>query len=403
MKKVLIWDISFKLANVGGPAGYLYNIHEHLKDHPNPQITFLSDLYPKEDDHGQCSPIKTKSGLKQRLLNNALIREINNINYLINKSYTQNHFVLPAGIDLNQFDYIHFHQANDVTATAELLRDYKGKTILTTHCPCPRTDEILSLNKSWYRVFRSKMLSREIECYQKADYLMFPCEGAREPYEKEPRIREFFKSHEDKFFYCPSSIMDLPVDEAKMQKYSDLGIPEDAFVITYFGRHNEIKGYDILKKVGEVLLDKYPNLYFLCAGLGPIAPLDHPRWIEIGFIHNAHELLWQSDLYILPNRETYFDLVVLEILRSRTPLFLAANGGNMYFKTLPEDEIKGMQFFDVNNINELVELADNVIRLKTEKPPVHASICDSNRALWDKYFRLNSYVSRYVDSIVKLK
>ena len=43
MKKVLIWD-TFPLENIGGPMGYLYNLHEYLKEHPSAQITFLSDL-----------------------------------------------------------------------------------------------------------------------------------------------------------------------------------------------------------------------------------------------------------------------------------------------------------------------------------------------------------------------
>lgn len=48
--------------------------------------------------------------------------------------------------------------------------------------------------------------------------------------------------------------MDCSFDEEKIQKFRDLGIPDNAFVITYFGRHNEIKGYDILKEVGMKLL-----------------------------------------------------------------------------------------------------------------------------------------------------
>ena len=42
MKKVLIWD-TFPLENIGGPMGYLYNLHEYLKEHPSAQITFLSN------------------------------------------------------------------------------------------------------------------------------------------------------------------------------------------------------------------------------------------------------------------------------------------------------------------------------------------------------------------------
>lgn len=158
--------------------------------------------------------------------------------------------------------------------------------------------------------------------------------------------------------------MDCSFDEEKIQKFRDLGIPDNAFVITYFGRHNEIKGYDILKEVGMKLLKKYDNLYFLCAGVGPVLPLKHPRWIELGFINNTQELLSQSDLYILPNRETYFDLVVLEILRSSTNLLLSNTGGNKYFQLLDKNDTNGIVFFDIDNFDDIVSLVQKFIEEK---------------------------------------
>ena len=220
---------------------------------------------------------------------------------------------------------------------------------------------------------------------------MFPVKGAREPYEKEPRIKKHFQSREDSIFYCSSAINYRPVDENKMQTYKELGIPENSFVITYFGRHNSIKGYDILKSVAEVLLDKYPSLFFLCAGKGDVAPLNHSRWIELGFISNTHELLWQSDLYILPNRETYFDLVVLEIMRSRTPLILSSTGGNEYFKELPMEEIVGLDFFDINNFEGLISIVESNIQLKANAPMQYKQNGENNRRLWLNYFTMDKF------------
>lgn len=395
MKKVLIWD-NFPLKNIGGPFGYCFNIHEYLKRNQNAQITFLSDLMPSGSVATYLKPAG-RTGWK-KILDHGVVKGLNDLVHQLFES----HFIkvaLPEGIDLNEFDYIHFHNTPDVAAARTYLEAFHGKTILTTHCPCPRTDEVLAMKPAWWKVFRHFMLSQEIAAFKSVDYLMFPCRGAREPYEDEPVIGRYFRSHEDKFFYCPSSILDLPVDEEKMQKYSELGIPEDAFVITYFGRHNHIKGYDILKNVGQELLDKYPNLYFLCAGRGDIAPLDHPRWKELGFIGNAHELLWQSDLYILPNRKTYFDLVVLEILRSRTNLLLAANGGNNYFKQYPEDMREGLGFFDVNDMQSLLGLVEDSIRQKSADPSAYLRKGESNRRLWELDFTIGKYVSRYVEQI----
>ena len=392
MKKVLIWDISFKLANVGGPAGYLYNIHEYLKEHPNPQITFLSDL--SEASVESETVVSSNSTLKDRILSNSFVRTLNDILFLVWKSYRRCNVRLPEGIDLDAYDFIHFHQTNDVTRYRRLLRHYHGKTILTSHCPCLRTDEILSLRPHWYKVLRPLMLAQEMRGYKVADHLMFPCKEAREPYEKERRVKRLFSSMESKFFYVPTAILDISVDANHVKPLSDYGIPDDAFVIAYFGRHNYIKGYDILKELGGRLLERIPNLYILCAGRGEIEPPRHPRWIELGFVNNTHEILAQCSLYVLPNRETYFDLVALEVLRAGLPIAMAENGGNRYFKTLPEQEIADISFFDVENQKESEDVLLKRIGCNNNMKP------SLNRKLWEKYFTLEKYVSLYCNNIL---
>ena len=102
---------------------------------------------------------------------------------------------------------------------------------------------------------------------------MFPCKEAREPYEKDAKIRALFHSIEHKFFYCPTAILDTTIDKSSMQRLSNLGIPEGAFVIPFFGRHNMIKGYDILKKVAAEEGAAVNDLYSVIAATGmPVWP-----------------------------------------------------------------------------------------------------------------------------------
>lgn len=396
MKKVLIWDISFRLANVGGPAGYLYNIHEYLRVHPCEQIVFLSDLLSDNDEKAeQVYAASFRQRTIERLKGCKLFFRLNDLIYILWKEYHVCNVNLPPSINLDDYDFVHFHQVNDVRRYAPLLRNTHCKTILTTHCPCPRTDEILA-NKPWYyRLFTPWIRKQERECYRQADYLMFPCKEAREPYEKDTKIRTLFRSIEHKFFYCPTSIMDTAIDKSSMQKLSSLGIPEDAFVISFFGRHNIIKGYDILKNVGEALLPLYPNLYFLCAGKGEIPSLQHPRWIELGFIGNADELLSQSDLYVLPNRETYFDLIVLEVFRAGVPIVMAENGGNRYFRSMPLEEQRGIVFIDVNDVTAITKAVAGMINSSVQGSDyMERGKC--NRLLWERNFTMQAYVERYL-------
>lgn len=400
MQKVLIWDITFRLANVGGPAGYLYNLHEYLKQYPNPSIVFLSDLYSqtRTEDH----TIRKTSSLKERLLRVPFIEYINDIIGCAYKMYHTSNVILPPELKISDYDFIHFHHPADVTRHRKILQNFKGKLICTCHCPCLMTDEIISNKGGFYKMLRPIMLRQELNAYVKADFLMFPCKEAREPYEKEKRIKRYFCSNEKKFFYCPSAIIDFYPNKEDMQPLSSFGIPDDAFVIAFFGRHNHIKGYDILKSVGKALLDKFEDLYILCAGKGPIEPLCHSRWIELGFINNTNELLPQCDLYVLPNKETYFDLVVLEVLRAGIPIIMSNTGGNKFFQNYSETLIQGIKFFESDNILGLVKLVSEMIIKKRLTPNDYKLIKDSNRELFMREFTLGKYVETYVSTIQNL-
>lgn len=400
MRKVLIWDISFRDANVGGPSGYLYNIREYIHANPNEQIVFLSDLL-KQNAKNDVSPSSSET-IKDRLKKSKLFSRINDLLFIVWKEYHVCNVHLPSSVKLKDYDFVHFHQANDVRRYASLLQGTHCKTILTTHCPCPRTDEILASRPWYYRIFAPWIRWQERMCYEQADYLMFPCKEAREPYEKDKRIRATFHAMEHKFFYCPTAIREMPLQGRNIQHLSDIGIPSDAFVIAYFGRHSSIKGYDVLKQVGDKLLDKYPNLYFLCAGRGELSPLSHPRWIEMGFIDNTSDLLPQCDLYILPNRETYFDLIVLEVLRAAVPIILSDNGGNRYFKSLPSSERSGMTFFDPKATEVLCRIVEQQIQYKMSSAEKYKEHGVANNLLWQHYFTMPTYMRNYIEQIEQI-
>uniref|UniRef100_UPI003561330B glycosyltransferase family 4 protein n=1 Tax=Bacteroides fragilis TaxID=817 RepID=UPI003561330B len=411
MKKALIWD-DFPMSNIGGPMGYCYNIHEYLKDHPTKQITFLSDLLPERERGTWGNPPMPKSARKlqlHRILRGlhlyGIYGKVGDVKNTL-KAYLFEHYrtgckIIPATLNLNEYDIIHFHWTKHLAIFKRAHPEYKGKTMLTSHSPCPISVEVFS-EENWARIFWPIEFSRECHTYDEADYIMFPCEGAREPYEKYGKMKRTFANNNHKFHYNPSAILDLKVDSGKIQKFSELSIPANAFVITYFGRHISVKGYDILKQVGHRLLNKYPHLYFLCAGKGEIQPLNHPRWIELGFIHNANELMSQSSLYILPNRETYFDLVTLEILRAGIPVILSNTGGNKYFHHFLSEELMGMDFFDINDIDDLIVKVENVIKQKSVEPAKYMEKKVANRNLFINNFTIDKFVERYINLINSL-
>ncbi len=408
MKKVLIWDIFARL-NVGGPLGYLYNIKEYLLNHPSEQITFYTDLVLEKYGDAEWLHPDTHTPYRAKTFMGRIWMQLMRIYNICIMPFNGIEFHVPQDICIDEFDYVHIHQVTHFQQFKQLYPNYKGKVILTSHSPCPFSDELIervaevhSKRYKLARLLRSYLLHRECDAYDKTDYVMFPCAGARDSYEKHGIVRKTFMRNNKKFFYVPSSIIDYRPDLNAQQKLSDFHIPSDAFVITYFGRHIPIKGYDILTKIGVTLLEKYENLYFLCAGRGPIQPPRHPRWIELGFINNVDDLLPQSNLYVLPNRETYFDLITLQILRAGVPLALSSTGGNNFFKELPADETKGMMYFDINDENQMVRIVEDVVTLKDSSPLKYAEMRHSNRKLYESNFTLDKYINNYIDSINRL-
>lgn len=43
------------------------------------------------------------------------------------------------------------------------------------------------------------------------------------------------------------------------------------------------------------------------------------------------DLLQEVDVFVLPNRQTYYDLILLEVMRAGKPVLLTTTGGNKHF------------------------------------------------------------------------
>ena len=195
-------------------------------------------------------------------------------------------------------------------------------------------------------------------------------------------------SKDKKIFYLPtgiySRIANISVREIR-EKYK---IPDDAFVVSYVGRHNTIKGYDILKRIGLRCLEKRKNLYFIIAGKEkPLKGLSNQRRIEIGRTNDSASIIKSSDVFILPNRNTYFDIVLLEVLSLSLPIIFANNGGNKY---MYKYNTGGMFSYDTEDeaINFILYLSS----LTSEKLKQLGSM---NRSIYESEFNEKDFYNKY--------
>lgn len=387
MKKLLIYYPEDVLEPKGGPAGYLYNLKKGLEECRKQEnlpvdISFYSNM---------PSGIENNSELRKRIPKRLLEfrRALNDARFLRKK--------FPIDNGMFAYDIIHFHSAEKMYLCRDFLNQYHGKVILTSHCPCGIYKErIDKLNPFDYKLMRNqidKLEELDRYAFERADYIIFPCKDAEEPYFNTwPRYTSIRK--DEKYRYMPTGIIACHAKINRENYRKKYGIPNDAFVISYVGRHNEIKGYADLRQMGEQVL-KDPNTYFLIGGKEePIKGLNNDRWIEVGWTTDPYSLIAASDVFVLPNRETYFDLVLLEALSLGIPVVLSDTGGNKFFKKY---DLKGLKYF--SSVDQGVEaikcfqLMDKQIRKKAGEKL--AELCETE-------FSVKEFAHRYIQIISEI-
>ena len=387
MKKLLIYYPEDALEPKGGPAGYLYNMKKGLEECRKQEnlpvdMSFYSNM---------PSGIENNSELRKRIPKRLLEfrRALNDARFLRKK--------FPIDNGMFAYDIIHFHSAEKMYLCRDFLNQYHGKVILTSHCPCGIYKErIDKLNPFDYKLMRNqidKLEELDRYAFERADYIIFPCKDAEEPYFNTwPRYTSIRK--DEKYRYMPTGIIACHAKINRENYRKKYGIPNDAFVISYVGRHNEIKGYTDLRQMGEQVL-KDPNTYFLIGGKEePIKGLNNDRWIEVGWTTDPYSLIAASDVFVLPNRETYFDLVLLEVLSLGIPVVLSDTGGNKFFKKY---DLKGLKYF--SSVDQGVEaikcfqLMDEQIRKKAGEKL--AELCETE-------FSVKEFAHRYIQIISEI-
>ena len=255
MKKVLIWH-TYDLLPKGGPSGYLYNIKKYCKKNNISNIVFLDELVDIK--------IFNKRNIFDKLINK-LIKvfyflndkdnlKTFNLDLFIKGILDKNRLKLNIKkLDLSQYDYIHFHTTYELTKYFFLLKNlnFNGKIILTTHSPKPLFREII---EDWNNLKLEELpnnVVKELEkidifAYENADILIYPDINALEPYQK---WNYYSKLISKNIKFIPTGINPeiIKIGSSKEDIRGKYNIPNDSIVISYVGRHNYVKGYDLLK------------------------------------------------------------------------------------------------------------------------------------------------------------
>lgn len=386
---VLIWN-SYELEPKGGPAGYLYNIHEYIKRKKINEIKFLNNYSDSRQD-------------KSSLFIKKLLKKIAPDYH---KKYSLKLWIdnilekkdLNLDINLDEYDFIHFHSTWELFKNRELLNNYKGKVLLTSHSPKvfhkELTEDLFNLN--YKKVDKEKRVILEnIDTYSfsRADYVIFPCIFSEEPYRNSWDEYDNIVSRK-KVKYIPTSIKKINKKNKGNSIRKKNGIGKNDIVISYVGRHNLVKGYDLIKKFAKKIWETR-DVYFLIAGNeAPLKGLKDKRWIEIGWTKDPHSIIEASNVFVLPNRQTYFDLILLEVLSLNKPVLLSETGGNKYFKKFSKSNL---YYFQKNNIDSMIKQFENFLNDQNNN-----NLC-LNERIFNNNFTLDIFIDRYFKLLEELK
>ncbi len=309
----------------GGPSGYIANLERAISESNIPNnivfinATTLARWIKNIERLGRmlcfCIPVKhVRHNMRQNIV----------------KYLTQ--CVFSRTLDKYDFQTITVHSIYDVLFIKKYLksRNLSAKVLQMSHSPQPPAEEMYDrdmANNIPNADVRYVMAQKtERDAFSAADMYIFPSPESVECYSgARGYFNELLKTRPIK--YVRTGCQPLQTDKTRdeMRKKYNIKTP---YVITYIGRHNKIKGYDTLQQIAKQILDKRDDITFLVGGrMGDIAPLKHPRWIELGQINPA-EVLAATDIFILPNRQTYFDLILLEVLSTGTQVIASNTGGN---------------------------------------------------------------------------
>lgn len=358
MKELIYLDEN-ALSPAGGPLGVGYYIHEETSKDNDSSISFLKSDVAVKDREARQKRILYKFPHMTKI-----VRSLRHI-----KDYKTMLYSPKDNSDkLMGYDIVHFHSTKDMYSQRKSLEKFKGKTVLTSHSPIPLFQELYAAcATNFERRFYEKRMKDFEEMdkwsFLNADYIIFPCPDAEEPYFNNWKAySEIKKTRSDSYRYVLTGISERKSKVSKEDIRKKYEISSESFVVVYVGRHNEVKGYGNLKKIGEDLLGSNNDIQFLIAGKeAPLTRLHHDSWTEVGFTKDPYSLIAAGDVFILPNNETYFDLVFIEVLSLGKIIIASRTGGNRYYE---KAGVKGVFLYDT--LDEAEQLIEKIKKMPIE-------------------------------------
>jgi glycosyltransferase involved in cell wall biosynthesis len=294
-------------------------------------------------------------------------------------------------LDANDVASVHCHTTLDAlrahNSLCRLGRRDQIKIALTSHSPeIPAdavTGELLAFGLLRSRATRlhGRFLEIDKSAFAAADLIISPCAEAMESYvDAQAGLADIISGKEVRFVLTG-------VEEPERAEPLDPGGFADELKLVYVGRHNEVKGYDLLTAAIPPFLDRSNSVMLVAGKQAPLAAPRHTRWREFGFLPNPGRLILAGDIVLLPNRLTYFDLLAIEAMSMGRPILASATGGNKILASLSS----GIELFTPS----VEGLSHALAKIQAQTPEELRKKGAANRAAFEARFTAKIFAENY--------
>lgn len=386
MKQFAIFNYSGKSPNKGGPIGYLYHLYSgFIDDKPD----FLSIV--QSDNTNVVKHVANHSFVEKItfLYEFKCIVSFIKKGLIVRKKYKNN---------INNYKLLHIHESESVFYLLLFAR-YKGKIVLTSHRPESLADEIVNAvkvkHKGSFKLLYSLLVWIEKYSYKKADAFIFPSEHAANIYSKFPGFSQYSEGKPFKYLITGLNYKKPTCSKSDYFIQHDIKLNPEKSVVSYIGRHNYIKGYD--RVVNSFNVIKRNDACVLVAGApGSIEYPKDSNWVELGYINDAMNLMKLADVIVIPNRNTYFDLVIIEALSLGKIVVSSNTGGNIDIAK----ECAGLVLFD-NQISDSCSLTiERILKMDLNE---RAQLEKQSRQYYERHCTPQIFASNYKKIITEIK
>lgn len=357
----------------GGPKGYLYNLYKSDGD------KYFDIIFEIESDTRTEEKNKPRKGwiikkILDKLLPHQLIAR-----YFLPKVYCRTAFKDGTISRLSDYKIIIFHNLVDFSTWNHKYKKHGQKCYIFSHCPTDlSTEYALTDNKydwscSLKLLMKNQLCHMELEQYKMADGIICPTIHALDGYFSDNiKLREdFLKLHFHEILSGVKKIVPSPNDKT----------PEN---VTFLGRYHKSKGFDLFLKASQHSTNNYK---WVCGGFGALNDeiFKYDKVRDLGWITNVADAMAKAVVLVIPNRETYFDLVILEAISMGKVIVTTNIGGN---KALPRSPGIFLCKPNPESIAAAIDLA-----VKT----FPNGYCHENECLFDELFGLDKFRDRHND------